>query len=184
MIRDVDEMPWIGEGRALDLANTVIVGASRGEDLDFFTDPALTARWRQQVSDDRLARMPLERLVELRAVVREALDAAHKSEPLPPHLRARINGLAADAPLVLELDEAGLLRQVGRGGPVDAELARETLQLIAAPDTFTVRRCPAPSCGMFFVPRRRNQGWCTERCGSRARSTRRHHRGGRASNVT
>ncbi|WP_408587277.1 ABATE domain-containing protein [Prescottella soli] len=177
-------MPWIGEGRALDLANTVIVGASRSEDLDFFTDPALTARWRERVTDRRMARIPLDQLVELRSVVREALDAADKSETLSPHLRARINGLAAAAPLVLELDESGLLRQIASGGPVDAEIARETLQLIAAPDTFTVRRCPAPSCGMFFVPRRRNQGWCTERCGSRARSTRRHHRGGRPSDAT
>ncbi|RVW05809.1 hypothetical protein EGT50_01175 [Rhodococcus xishaensis] len=170
-------MPWIGESRALDLANTVIVGANRGEDLDFFADPSLTARWRQRVTDGRLARMPLDQLVELRSVVQEALDAADRSEPWSPQLRSRINSLAANAPLVLEMDESGTLRQVGREGPVEAEVARETLQLTAAPDSFTVRRCPAPSCGMFFVPRRRNQGWCTVRCGSRARSTRRHHRG-------
>ncbi|TGD84568.1 hypothetical protein BayCH28_24450 [Mycolicibacterium sp. CH28] len=178
MIRDVDEMAWIGEGRALDLANTVIVAPSRSADLDFFADPALTARWRQHVSDGRLAQMPLDRLVELRAVVREALDSADNPEALSPQLRARINALAADAPSVLELDEFGVLHQVDRGGPVEAEVARETLQLLAATDAFTVRRCPAPSCGMFFVPRRRNQSWCTERCGSRARSNRRHHRGG------
>ncbi|ELS57171.1 CGNR zinc finger domain-containing protein [Streptomyces viridochromogenes] len=45
--------------------------------------------------------------------------------------------------------------------------------LAAGPEQARLRRCPAPSCGMFFLARRRDQAWCSIGCGNRARAARR-----------
>ncbi|MGW7053953.1 CGNR zinc finger domain-containing protein [Streptomyces sp. NPDC054887] len=174
-IRDLQEMPWIGEGSGvLDLANTVVVGAGpRRGDVDFFADPELTRRWRERAADRALAGLPLEELGPLRGLVRDALDATAGQEPLPGGVRDGLNELASSAPVVLRLTGDGRLEQREHGGGAAAVVAREALVLAAGPDRGRVRRCHAPSCGMFFLARRRDQAWCSVGCGNRVRSTRR-----------
>jgi predicted RNA-binding Zn ribbon-like protein len=176
-IRDLQEMPWIGENPVLDLANTVVVGAGPGRrDVDFFTDRELTRRWRARAADRGLAALPLEDLQRLRGLVRDALDAAAGPHPLADSVRTRLNELASSAPVVFRMTDDGLLGQQEQGGDADAVVIRETLVLVAGPDRQRVRRCGAPSCGMFFLARRRDQAWCSLGCGNRARSTRRQPR--------
>lgn len=170
-------MPWIGEDPVLDLANTVVVGAGPGRsDVDFFTDRELTSRWRARAADRGLAALPLEELRRLRGLVRDALGTTAGQRPLTDSLRARLNELASAAPVVFRMTDDGLLGRQEQGGGADAVVARETLVLVAGPDRQRVRRCHAPSCGMFFLARRRDQAWCTLGCGNRARSTRRQPR--------
>jgi predicted RNA-binding Zn ribbon-like protein len=175
-IRDLHEMPWIGEDPVLDLANTVVVGAgpARG-DIDFFTDRELTGRWRAR-ADRRLAALPLEELQRLRGLVRDALDAAAGQRPLDDSLRTSLNELASSAPVIFQVTDDGLLEQREQNADADAGIARDTLVLAAGPDRQRIRRCPAPSCGMFFLARRRDQAWCSLGCGNRARSSRRQPR--------
>ncbi|WP_267245564.1 ABATE domain-containing protein [Streptomyces sp. PR69] len=173
-MRELREMPWIGEGPVLDLANTVVVGAGPGrEDVDFFADGELAGRWRERAADRALAALPLAELERLRALVRGALEATAARTALPDGVRERLNALAADAPVVFRLAGDGTLEQRECGGGPAAVLARETLALTAGGVGARVRRCPAPSCGMYFLARRRDQSWCTVSCGNRARSTRR-----------
>lgn len=170
-------MPWIGEDPVLDLANTVVVGAGPGRrDIDFFADRELTGRWRDRAAHRGLADLPLEELRRLREPVREALDATAGQRPLADGVRTRLNELASSAPVVFRLTDDGLLGQQDQGAGADAVVARETLVLVAGPDRRRVRRCHAPSCGMFFLARRRDQAWCSLGCGNRARSTRRQPR--------
>ncbi|QNG19509.1 hypothetical protein G4H71_17370 [Rhodococcus triatomae] len=174
VIRDLEEMPWIGENCALDLANTIVRNAGTRPDVDFFTDARLLHRWRSVV-DRRIADVPTDQLVEWRSLVRESLVVVGESGNVPARVRIRLNALAEGAPVVLKMDEGGVVRHVDRADcPPDAVVARETLRLIGSTNEFAVRLCDAPSCGMFFVPRRRNQEWCTTRCGARVRSSRRY----------
>ncbi|MEU6756813.1 ABATE domain-containing protein [Streptomyces sp. NPDC046685] len=173
-LKNLREMPWIGERSVLDLANTVVVGAGRvGGDVDLLADPELLASWREKALDRELAGLPLEDLAELRAPVRAALDAAARQAPLPESARARLNALAARAPVTFRIDDAGHLTEQEAGGPIVAAVARQALVLAAGPEQTRLRRCPAPSCGMFFLARRRDQAWCSIGCGNRARAARR-----------
>ncbi|MFG3310030.1 ABATE domain-containing protein [Streptomyces wuyuanensis] len=173
-LRNLREMPWIGELPVLDLANTVLVGAGpAGEEVDLLTDPELLASWRDKTVDRELADLPLEDLADLRAPLRKALDAAARQAPLPRPARARLNALAARAPVTFRVDDTGRLTEHEAGGPVAAAVARQALVLAAGPEQARLRRCPAPSCGMFFLARRRDQAWCSIGCGNRARAARR-----------
>ena len=77
-----------------------------------------------------------------------------------------------------------LIQQCALGDAVDrllADYARSAME-IAADGSSRLRVCEAPSCGMFYRPRRRQQRWCSEPCGNRARFARhyRAHRGSTA----
>ncbi|MCP3821692.1 ABATE domain-containing protein [Streptomyces sp. A3M-1-3] len=173
-IRNLHEMPWIGEDPVLDLANTVLcdAGPARG-DIDLLADARLLASWRSRTLDRRLADLPLEDLTALRDLVRCALDAAAGQAALPESVRTRLNDLASAAPVTLFVSADGRLGQRETGGAADASVARQALALAAGPDQARLRRCYAPSCGMFFLARRRDQAWCSLGCGNRARSARR-----------
>ncbi|PCG83132.1 hypothetical protein CIB93_26265 [Streptomyces sp. WZ.A104] len=173
-LKNLREMPWIGERPVLDVANTVVVGAGHaGGDVDLLAEPELLASWREKACDRELADLPLEDLAELRVPVRAALDAAARQAPLPGLARVRLNALAARAPVTFRVDDAGHLAEREAGGPVAATVARQALVLAAGPERARLRRCPAPSCGMFFLARRRDQAWCSIGCGNRARAARR-----------
>ncbi|MGB2951345.1 MAG: ABATE domain-containing protein [Rhodococcus sp. (in: high G+C Gram-positive bacteria)] len=170
MIRDAHVMPWIGYDLVFDLSNTVVLGGGGALDLDFFTDADLLARWRTKVCDRRLAEMSLAGLTELRGLVRDALDVSDRAGTLGEPTRSTLNSLAADAPFTFEMTDSGELVERECGGGVESVIARQVLQLMARGG---VRRCRAPSCGMFFIPRRKDQNWCTSRCGARVRASRR-----------
>ncbi|WP_282698362.1 ABATE domain-containing protein [Streptomyces sp. CC208A] len=173
-LRNLHEMPWIGELPVMDLANTVLCGAGpAGEEVDLLADPKLLASWREKAADRELAELPLEQLKELREPVRLALDAGARQVPLPGPTRTWLNALAARAPVTFQVDDSGRLTECEAGGPVTAMLARRTLVLAAGQEQARLRRCPAPSCGMFFLARRRDQAWCSIGCGNRARAARR-----------
>ncbi|WP_187702803.1 CGNR zinc finger domain-containing protein [Dietzia sp. SLG310A2-38A2] len=177
MQSDLFEMPWIDENSVLAIANTVVIDDPRqpgSGHIDLLAAGETLAVWRQKVHDPQLAGMPLAELVELRGDVRSALDAADRAVPMPEETRLRLNALAAGAPLTFAVDRAGHLQAVELTGDAAGRVARETLRTVGDPNARTrlVRRCPAPGCGMFFMPGRRDQSWCTVRCGTRARATR------------
>lgn len=177
-VRNVHEMPWIGEDPVFDLANTVLCGGGpSGEDLDLLAEPPLLAAWRRRAAAHGLAELTRDELVALREPVRAALDAASRQAPVPEAARARLNELAARAPVTFLVDAEGRLDQREGDGPPAGALAREALVLTAGPEQARLRRCPAPSCGMFFLARRKDQAWCSVGCGNRARSARRPPRG-------
>ncbi|MER7898812.1 ABATE domain-containing protein [Streptomyces sp. NPDC096046] len=175
-LKNLHEMPWIGEHPVLDLANTVVCGAgpARG-DIDLLADPELRASWRSRAADWALANLPLEELTELRDPVRAVLDAAARQARLPETARTRLNDLAASAPVTFQVEKGGRLVEREGGGPAAGAAARQALVLAAGPEQARLQRCPAPSCGMFFLARRRDQAWCSTGCGNRARSARRRH---------
>ncbi|OLT29130.1 hypothetical protein BJF83_00445 [Nocardiopsis sp. CNR-923] len=174
-VREFYEMPWIGrEHPVFDLTNTVVVGAGPGRgDVDFLADPGLTAIWRERAGDRALAREPLGALRALREPLRAAVDAQANGEPLPDPVREELNGLAAKAPVALRLDADGDLRREETAPGAGPALAREALVLLAGEGRGRIRRCDAPSCGMYFLRTRRDQAWCSVVCGNRARATRR-----------
>ncbi|MCP3757235.1 CGNR zinc finger domain-containing protein [Streptomyces sp. TBY4] len=173
-IRNLRAMPWIGEDPVLDLANTVICGAGPTHaDIDLFADAELTASWRARATERRLALLPLEDLTVLRDLTRAALDASAGQRALPESVRTELNELASAAPVTFLVTADGRLDQRDTGGPAQAAAARQALLLAAGPEQARLRRCHAPSCGMFFLARRRDQAWCSLGCGNRARSARR-----------
>lgn len=174
-LREFDDMPWIGhEHPVLDLTNTVVVGAGPGRgDVDLLADPALAAVWRARLGDRGLAAEPLDALRALRTRVRAAVDAAAGGDPVPEDARRELNALARDAPVAVSLDADGRIVHTEAGGGPRAALARRALELLGGPERERLRRCDAPSCGMYFLRARRDQAWCSVGCGNRARATRR-----------
>ncbi|USY22203.1 ABATE domain-containing protein [Nocardiopsis exhalans] len=177
--REFSDMPWIGhEHPVLDLTNTVVVGSGLGRgDIDFFADPGLTAAWRAKAADRALAQSRIVELRSLRTLVRAAVDARAEGRPLPEPVREGLNGLAARAPVVLQLEADGELRHEESGGDACAAVARQALTLLSEEGSDRLRRCDAPSCGMYFLRTRKDQAWCTVGCGNRARATRRRRPG-------
>ena len=167
-------MPWVGEHPVLDLSNTLALGVGhQRRDVDLLADDSLLLQWRRRARDRRLAELPHAELVQLRELVREALDCTERGVPLPKAARERLNDLAGSAPVALHLDGEGQLVEHERGGQAGEVLARQTLTLIAGPERQRLRRCRAPACGMFFLIRRRDQAWCSTGCGNRVRAARR-----------
>jgi predicted RNA-binding Zn ribbon-like protein len=170
---------------ALDLANTVTVSAG-GED-DLLAPDGEYERWaeaeaaalgwgaeRQRLLVDRR-----EQVLRTRADVRRVVGAVVDGGPVPPAAVEELNRLSRAAPEWLELDPStGRLVRPGRGGAAAvllADYARDALRIAAGDGE--IRRCPAPSCGMFFPPGRRQQRWCSTTCGTRARVARHYARG-------
>ncbi|WP_017600206.1 ABATE domain-containing protein [Nocardiopsis lucentensis] len=174
-LREFYDMPWIGhEHPVLDLTNTVVIGAGPGHgDVDFLSDPGLTAAWRERLGNRALAREPLGALRALRAPLRAAVDARARGEQIPDRTREELNTLAAGAPVTMRLGADGGLVHEEAADDVGAVLAREALVLLAREGKERLRRCDAPSCGMYFLRTRRDQAWCTVMCGNRARAARR-----------
>ncbi|GAA3598209.1 hypothetical protein GCM10022198_23100 [Klugiella xanthotipulae] len=174
-MRELAEMAWIGKDDVFDLSNTVTLGGSPdgSGDIDFFTDVGLTATWRIRTQARDLATLRLDTLIALRSLVRAALDAADREIRLPKPVRESLNNLSVGAPVVLTLDAHGHLVTTDTAADAQGRIARKVLQLfVQSQASVVVRRCLAPSCGMFFQPRRTDQAWCTTRCGTRARAAR------------
>jgi predicted RNA-binding Zn ribbon-like protein len=175
---------WIGlDEPALDLANTVAIAS--GVEHDLLAPDHAFERWASAaarspaLSRDEAAAVPAsrERLLELRVPIRLLVAATTVEEPPPAAAVATLNDVSRAAPGWLELDDRGALRERADADATDRLLAlyaRSALRL-AADGSTRLRRCPAPSCGMFYRPRRRQQRWCSEQCGTRARVAR-HYR--------
>jgi predicted RNA-binding Zn ribbon-like protein len=180
---------WLGQDPALDIANTVAV--VEGAEHDLLPSAAEYERWAVAeasalaLDDEEAAALAGARtqLLALRTAVRAVIAAAAAGGELPRPAAVELNRASRAVPDWPELDpETGRLRRNTRGGAVDrlvAAYARAAMALVAGGSAVEVRRCPAPSCGMFYRPGRSDQQWCSPQCGSRARVARhyRAHRG-------
>jgi predicted RNA-binding Zn ribbon-like protein len=180
---------WLGQDPALDIANTVAI--VDGGEHDMVADPAEYERWAAAEAaalglgdaDAAALAAARSRLLELRPAVRAVIAAAAAGRRVARAAAAELNRASRAAPEWLELDPTtGRLRDGSRARAADvliARYARAAMALVAEDAAAEIRRCPAPSCGMFYRPGRKDQHWCSPQCGSRARVARhyRAHRG-------
>lgn len=176
---------WLGQGPALDLADTVNIVEGAENDLIGEDDEYL--RWAEEESrflpEDSLSALVAGRaeILELRTPLRQVLDAITAGGKPPRATVRALNQVSGLAPSWIELD--GQRLTISDQSPASAVdrlrslYARSAIELVASkgPD---LRRCPAPSCGMFYVRSRPQQTWCSTQCGTRARVARhykKHH---------
>ena len=174
---------WIGFEEALDVANTVAV--EKGVERDLLARDGEFDRWAAAaakspaLAPDEAAAIPRarRRLLELREPIRAVIAATAAGEPPPRGAAAELNRVTRGSPTWVELGPDGEAYERAGGSPVDRLLARyaRSAIAIAAEGAERLRRCPAPSCGMFYRPRREDQRWCSTQCGTRARVAR-HYR--------
>jgi predicted RNA-binding Zn ribbon-like protein len=116
--------------------------------------------------------------MEARTAVRDLLAAVSAGGRGPRAAVETLNALSRGAPEWQELDESSWrveTRSDSRAGKrLLARYARSAMELVAT-EAERLRRCPAPSCGMFYVSTRGSQRWCSTQCGTRARVAR-HYR--------
>jgi predicted RNA-binding Zn ribbon-like protein len=181
---------WLGQDLALDIANTVSI--SDGAEHDLIARVSDYERWAAAEGsalgfdpDERLALgVARSQLLELRPAVRAVIAAAAETRELPPGAVSALNRASRSAPSWVELDPA--TRRIRSRGRVEtakrllAAYARAAMALVGNSTAEEIRRCPAPSCGMFYRPGRSDQRWCSAQCGSRARVAR-HYRAHRES---
>jgi predicted RNA-binding Zn ribbon-like protein len=175
---------WIALDRAaLDIANTVAV--DKGVAHDLLAPDGEYERWARaatrspELTPDEAEAIAVARprLLGLREHIRAVLHATVADQPLPRAAVAALNGASRAAAQWPELGPDRRLQQHAVGDAVArllAHYARSTMEL-AAGGSARLRVCGAPSCGMFYRPRRRQQRWCSEPCGTRARVAR-HYR--------
>ena len=179
---------WIAlDEPALDLANTVAV--ENGVEHDLFDRPERYERWvdaaarSPALAPDEAAAITVarERLLALREPIRDVVAATSAGEPPPEYAVDVLNRVSRRVAQWLELAADGAVREQTRASAVDRLLAKyaRSAMRIAADGGERLRRCPAPSCGMFYRPTRRQQRWCSQQCGTRARFAR-HYRAHRA----
>jgi predicted RNA-binding Zn ribbon-like protein len=176
---------WLGEDLSIDLANTVMVVREGGETIDLLADEAQMRRW-LAYEGERLGGAELDlgargfaRLCELRDAVRDLFAASAEDRPLPPEALACVNTASAQDPYSprLCIREDGVpevCESCGTG--VDGllgMLARAAIRLLGGPAGAELHLCKAPSCGMFYLGKRR---WCCAACGNRARAARHYGR--------
>jgi predicted RNA-binding Zn ribbon-like protein len=175
---------WIGLDAALDVANTVAV--ANGVEHDLLAPDGAYERWAAAATaskaldaDEGAALVPArERVLELREPLRRVIAATAAGEPPPRRAVAELNRASRASPGWVELDAEGNIVERAHGSAADrllAVYARSALS-IAADGPTRLRRCPAPSCGMFYRPTRPQQHWCSRQCGTRARVARHYHR--------
>jgi predicted RNA-binding Zn ribbon-like protein len=172
---------------ALDLSNTVAVEKGVEHDLleldgEYERWAAAAARSPELPPDEAVAIVTAPpRLLELRRHVRAAFEAAAAGEALPKTAVIALNEASRAVPRWPEIETDGEVSTRARGTAVDRLLATyaRSAMSVAAEGSARLRVCGAPSCGMFYRPTRRQQRWCSEPCGNRARFAR-HYRSRRA----
>ena len=177
---------WIGLDEALDVANTVAV--ANGVEHDLLAPDGEYERWAAAAAaspaldaDEGAALVPArERVLGLREPLRRVIAATAAGDPPPRPAVAELNRASRASPGWPELDAEGNIVERAQGSATDrllAVYARSALS-IAAAGPRRLRRCPAPSCGMFYRPTRPQQHWCSRQCGTRARVARHYRRVG------
>ena len=174
---------WLGQGLALDLADTVTL--EDGAEKDLSESPGEYARWASIEASfgcgpsDRVLIRARPQLLDLRAAVRDLLSAITAGDPPPKEAVERLNAVSRAAPTWRELDPVRLSirdeTSADEVGEVVAAYARSAMELVDI-EGDRLRRCPAPSCGMFYVRTRDQQRWCSTQCGTRARVARHYRR--------
>ena len=175
---------WIAlDTAALDLANTVAV--DKGVAHDLLASVGDYQRWAQaaarspELTTEEAAAIAAARprLLALREHIRVVLHATAAGQPLPGAAVAALNTASRAAAQWPELGDDRQIEQHALGDAVQRLLARyaRSAMEIAAGGRAKLRVCGAPSCGMFYRPRRPQQRWCSVPCGNRARVAR-HYR--------
>jgi predicted RNA-binding Zn ribbon-like protein len=179
---------WLGKELALDFANTVIV-VRPGEELDGLATEAQLARW-LELERDRLGPAPgagarLGDFRRLRDALRRLLGAAADGRELSAADVAVMNEASAAAPRVVQLRGVAVVesRADTAEDAVLGAIAASAVELLGGTDRELVRVCEAPSCGLYFLPARERQQWCTPSCGNRARVARHYARRARSADV-
>jgi predicted RNA-binding Zn ribbon-like protein len=175
---------WIGLDAALDVANTVAVEKGVERDLlaadgEFERWAAAAARSPALAPDEAEAVVDArQRLLALREPIRQVIAATAAGEGPPRAAVAELNRVSRGSPIWVELGPDGRVHERARGRAADRLLARyaRSAIAIAADGPARLRRCPAPSCGMFYRPTREDQRWCSVPCGTRARVARHYGR--------
>ena len=176
---------WIAlDEAALDVANTVAV--EKGVEHDLLAPDGEYARWAEaaarspELTPDEAAAIvranPLVR--ELREHIRAVFKATAAGERLPKAAVAALNRASRAEPEWTEIGSDGEVARRAQGTAIErllADYARSAMA-IAAEGKAQLRVCGAPSCGMFYRPRRGQQRWCSEPCGNRARVARHYAR--------
>ena len=175
---------WIAlDKAALDVANTLAV--DKGVEYDLLAPDGEYERWARaaarspELTPEEAAALAVARprLLGLREHIRAVLHATAADQPLPGAAVAALNAASRAAAQWPELGHDRQIQQYTLGDAVArllAHYARSTMEIAAGGST-KLRVCGAPSCGMFYRPRRRQQRWCSEPCGNRARVAR-HYR--------
>jgi predicted RNA-binding Zn ribbon-like protein len=175
---------WLGEPLAIDLANTVMV-IREGETVDLIGSDEEFESWleleRPRLGDCGFALAHLAEVRSAREDVRTLLAAAASDDLLPQAALERVNAASEATPVALRLqiadDGQPRLREdpeeLGRLSDLLGTVARSALRLVADHRQAPLHICHAPSCGMFFIGRRR---WCCAACGNRARAARHYQR--------
>jgi predicted RNA-binding Zn ribbon-like protein len=175
---------WIAiDEPALDVANTVAVEKAVEHDLlapdgEYGRWAAAAAQSAALASEEAAAiGVGRRRILELREHIRAVLRAAAAGDPLPDPAVTALNEATRAAPQWIEVGVDGQIQTRSSGSALDRLLAgyARSAMTIAAEGSARLRVCNAPSCGMFYRPRRRQQRWCSEPCGNRARFAR-HYR--------
>lgn len=174
---------WLGEPLAIDLANTVMV-VREGESVDLLATEGELVHW-LKLERPRLGRceFALESANELRTAredIRSLFTASAANAQLPREAVSRLNALSRRAPVSPQLQVADEGEPNLTEGPEEPHnmaqllgcLARSAFRIVVADHEAPIGLCDAPSCGMFFIGRRR---WCCAACGNRARAAK-HYR--------
>lgn len=190
----MERWSWLGDQLAIDLANTV---RRRGDRyVDFFAGSEGVREW-LAAEAGRVPPVPagddaVRAVRDLRDDVLAVLRAAALGEPWPAAAVRRTNELLLRRPVV-RLLRAGAsapgsgapgaggveLRVAGDGPPLSellATVAAAVVELLAGPDADRLALCDAPGCGQLYLRDRRNQRWCGDACGTRARVVRHQRR--------
>ena len=176
---------WLGEDLSIDLANTVMVLREGGKAIDLLAEETHLRRW-LDLEGERLGGVELEvdaadftRLCDLRDAVRDLFAASAEGESLPSAALATVNAASGRDPyspwLCIREDGGAEVLEPSVTG-VDGLLgasARAAIRLLGEPAGAELHLCKAPSCGMFFLGKRR---WCCAACGNRARAARHYSR--------
>jgi predicted RNA-binding Zn ribbon-like protein len=156
---------------AIDLANTLNLEPD-GTTTDLLATRDGLARWLQGTGGPGpVGSAPLQ---ALRGHVRTLLAAAVEQRSLPQAAVAVVNGAAAAAPTVAQLEADELVFR-SNASPPDAflaDIATSAITLVGGPRQDRLRLCAAPGCGRWFLASRPRQTWCSPSCGNRARLAR------------
>jgi len=174
---------WLGAEPALDVANTVTI--SNGVEHDLLEPEGEYERWAEIAAasheldaDPSVLLSGRDAVLRLRIPIRAVLLAAAGRKRLPEAAVAALNRVSKKAASWLELTENGVLHETSSAAVLDRVLASyaRSAMVIAAGGSAHLRRCPAPSCGMFYRPTKTAQRWCSIQCGTRARVARHYAR--------
>ena len=180
--------PLRSEPLAIELHNTVY--AAQGGVADGLAGDAGTA-WLDAIDARLPAGGSLRRaqpraadLLELRAAVREALQAAIAGEPIARSTLEALNAASARAPRSPVADwrpdgpplAAVDVHGATRADVILAALAADAIEILTGPRRADLHACGAPGCVLLFLSDHPRREWCSNACGNRARQARHYRR--------